>query len=271
MRGYGAGVVAKSTAYRRLGHLDLSVKSAETGLDILGRAGAPEGDIAEAHRQLASALATQGRLELGKQHFEAALEMAPKDNLRLVSSASGDLGVACMELGQLDEAAVHLEQARAGWLKLGSDGLLAHCLVNVTLVYFHKAEFELAFEEVNEAVRLSETAADPRVLASAVMNRGFIQLALGRFEDSLESSSRALEMARKLLDQRLVGESTNTLGEAFRKLGETSKAATLLNQALLEANIRARDTSRRFTTFPLASCILPRGLLRQSPGSFQSR
>ncbi len=92
------------------------------------------------------------------------------------------------------------------------------------LVYFHKAEFELALEEVNEAVRLSEAAAYPRVQALALMNQGIIQLALGKFQDSVESSSRALEMSRKLLDQRLVGESTNTLGEGFRKLGETSKS-----------------------------------------------
>lgn len=231
----GQAWVAKSTAYRRLGHLDLSVKSAETGLEILERVGASNEDIAEAHRQLASALATQGKLDLGKRHYQAALDIAAKDNIRLISQVYSDLGTVCIELGLFDEAAVHLEQARAGWLKLGSDGPLAQCLVNVSLIYFHNAEFDLALEEVNEAVRLSEVAAYPRVLALALMNQGIIQLALGSFDDSIESSSRALEMARKLLDQRLVGESTNTLGEGFRKLGETSKAATLLNQALLEA------------------------------------
>ena len=42
-------------------------------------------------------------------------------------------------------------------------------------------------------------------------------------------------MARELLDQRLVGESTANIGECYRKMGETSKATTLLTQALLEA------------------------------------
>jgi tetratricopeptide (TPR) repeat protein len=62
-----------------------------------------------------------------------------------------------------------------------------------------------------------------------------IQQALGAHNDSLASSSHALEMSRQLLDQRLVAESTETLGSAYRKLGETSKAEVLLQQALLEA------------------------------------
>ena len=129
----GQAWVAKGTAYRRLGHLELSVESAETGLDLLKGMGASHDHLSEAHRQLAAALATQGKLDLGKRHFEASLDMVGKDNIRLISQVSSDLGAVCIELGLFDEAGVHLEQARAGWLKLGSDGLLAQCLVNVCL------------------------------------------------------------------------------------------------------------------------------------------
>ena len=120
-------------------------------------------------------------------------------------------------------------------LKLGSDGPLAETLNNLALVYFHRGEFDLALDEVVEALRTSQGAGYPRVVANALMNQGMIQQALGAHNDSLASASHALEMSRQLLDQRLVAESTETLGSAYRKLGETSKAEVLLQQALLEA------------------------------------
>jgi tetratricopeptide (TPR) repeat protein len=75
----------------------------------------------------------------------------------------------------------------------------------------------------------------PQVVANALMNQGMIQQALGSHQDSLASASKALEMSRQLLGQRLIAESTETLGSAYRKLGETSKAEVLLKQVLLEA------------------------------------
>jgi two-component SAPR family response regulator len=182
-----------------------------------------------------SALATKGDLELGKQHFKAALQIARKDNLSLLSLICDGLAVACIELGQLDQAAVYLEQARAGWLKLGSEGPLAESLTNLALVYYHQGQFDLAFEEVREALRAAQAAGYPRLVATALARQAMVQQALGAYEESLASSFRALEIARDLLDHRLVGESTLDIGNAYRKQGETSKAEVLLKQALLEA------------------------------------
>ena len=215
----GKALVAKSTAYRRLGHLNLAVKVARDGLALLIEVDCPKDHVAEGHRQLASALATKGELALGKQHFQAAMEIVSKDNLSLYSLISDGLAVACLELSELDEAAMYLEQARAGWLKLGSEGPLAESLINLALVYCHQGEFDLTFDEVAEALSRQAT----------------IQQALDAYEDSLASASRALKMARELLDQRLVGESTSNLGYAYFQMGETSKATVLLTQALLEA------------------------------------
>ena len=231
----GRALTAKSTVHRFLGHLDLAVSAAQNGLALLEGTDCSTEYIAEAHRQLASSLATQGALDLGKHHFRAALEIAREDNLRLYSLICDGLAVALIEQGQLDEAAVYLEQARAGWLKLGSEGALAETLINLALAYCHKGEFELAFEEASEALRVAELSGYPRVMAAALSRQATVQLALGAYEDALASTSRALGMARELLDQRLVGESTANIGDCYWKMGETSKATLLLTQALLEA------------------------------------
>jgi DNA-binding SARP family transcriptional activator len=44
-----------------------------------------------------------------------------------------------------------------------------------------------------------------------------------------------LELSNQILDQRLIAESTNVLGRAYRKLGETFRAEFLLRQAVTEA------------------------------------
>ena len=115
--------IAKSTVYRLLGHLDLAVSAAQNGLALLEGTDCSPEYIAEAHRQLASSLATQGELDLGKHHFRAALEIAREDNLRLYSLICDGLAVALIEQGELDEAAVYLEQARLAGLTWAVRGL----------------------------------------------------------------------------------------------------------------------------------------------------
>lgn len=264
----GRALVAQSTAYRRLGHLDLAVKAAQDGLAVLLEAECPPDHIAEAHRQLASALATKGELELGKRHFKAALEIARKDNLSLISLICDGLAVACIELGELDQAALYLEQARAGWLKLGTKGPLAESLVNMALVYYHQGEFDLAFDEATEALRAAEAAGYPRLVATALSRLATVQQALGAYEDSLASSSRALEMARDLLDHRLVAESTQDVGNAYRKLGESSKAAVLLNQALLEAEQSGQKYVAAYYHLPLGKVYFQEGFYDQASNHF---
>ena len=231
----GQALVAKSTAYRRLGHLDLAVDVARDGLAILLEAECPQDHVAEAHRQLASALFVRGDQDSGKHHFHVALRLVRPENLSLLSMICDGLAGACIESGELTQAAVYLERARTGWLKLGSEGPLAESLTNLSLVYHHQGEFNLAFDEAAQALQIAESAGYPRLVATALLRKSSVQQALGAYEDSLVSASRALELARELLDQRLIGESTNILGYAFWKTGETSKAVVLLNQALTEA------------------------------------
>ena len=65
--------------------------------------------------------------------------------------------------------------------------------------------------------------------------------AIGEYSDAVDSASRALDTSRQVLDQRLIAESTNALGNAYRKLGELSKADVLLSQALTEVELTGQQ------------------------------
>ncbi len=231
----GKALVAKSTAYRRLGHLDLAVKAAEEGLTVLRGINCRPEHVADAYKQLGDALTSAGEYDRAERNLRAGLALISKENLRLYSLISNDLGVVYLELGDLDQAAMYLDEARVGLSKLGNQGQLAEALTNLALVYYHKGEFDLALDEVGEALRAAQAGNYPRIVATALMHQGMVQRALGAYTDSISSSSRALELARQNLDQRLIAGSMEGLGTAYRKLGQASKAEVLLNQALLEA------------------------------------
>src|SRR5919106_72239 len=240
----GRVLTAESTAYRRLGHLDLAITAAEKGLSTLRKANCSQEYIAEAYKQLGNAFFTRGEYEKATQYLHAALDRTSMANLRLSSLICNDLGGTYMELGDLDQAVMYRGRSKAVLLKLGSNGPLAETLSNLALAYFHKGEFDLALDNINDAVTTAQAADYPRVLATSLMNQSIVERALSAYNDSLASASRALELSRQLLDQRLIAESTDALGNAHRLLGETSKAEVLLKQALLEAE----DSGQKYIT-----------------------
>ena len=115
----GQALVAKSTAYRRLGHLDLAVQAASEGLSILKGIGGPQEHVAEAYKQLGDAFSTRGEYDKAKEHLQAALALASKEDLRLSSLVCNDLGVVYMELGELDKAAFYLKKGQSGLVEIG--------------------------------------------------------------------------------------------------------------------------------------------------------
>ena len=231
----GKALIAKSTSYRRLGHFDQAVQSAEEGLLVLKGIDCLPAQVPEGYKQLGNAFNVQGDYDRAEQSFLTALALISKENLRLFSLICNDLGVTYLEQGDLDKAVLYLDQARVGLAKLGNQGQLAETLTNLTLVYYHKGEFDLALDEIDEALRSAQAGNYSRIQATALMQRGMVQRALGAYTESIASSSRGLELARRNLDQRLIAGCTEGLGNAYRLLGDTSKAEVLLNEALLEA------------------------------------
>ena len=175
-----------------------------------------------------------GEFESARQSFLAGLALISRRELRLFSLICGDLAHSLMELNELDQAAMYAGQAKAGFLKLGSEGLMAEAMINLALVYYYKGEFDLALDEIGEALRIAQSAGYPRVVGTAFMIQAIAQHALKAYADSQFSASRALKLARELLDHRLIAESTEALGNAYRSLDETSRALILLKQAVLE-------------------------------------
>ena len=231
----GQAQTVKSLVSRRLGNLDAAAEAAHLATQRLADAGVTGNDETEARRQLASVHGTRGEFRLAGDEFERALSLAPESNLRLISLIHDGLSAFHGELGELDEAAVHLEKARQGWLSLGNDTALSETLNNLGMVYYYRGEFEIAADELAEAERRAESGGIPRLIATAQISQGLVHHAGRDYETAISNLLAGLQGAREILDHRLVAEATNGLGRAYRGMGQMGKSETLLEQAIVEA------------------------------------
>ncbi len=231
----GQALVLKSYARRLLGNLDGAIESALEGLRILKETSGTSRDMAEGYRQVGSVYGTRGDFGKARTNFELALSLSPDGDLQLRSLIQDGLAAVSIELGELDRAAVHLEKARQGWLKLGNDGALAESLNNLAILYYYRGEFDIAADELSEASRAAAADGYQRLVATVRISQGIVQYAQKSFHAAIQSFLTGLTMARQILDHRLVAEATKGLGNTYRRLGEREKAEVLLHQAILEA------------------------------------
>ncbi|MBI2918262.1 MAG: tetratricopeptide repeat protein [Chloroflexi bacterium] len=231
----GKALTVRSYACRLLGKLDQACAAGERATQLIRCHNGSTQDLAEAYRQLASAQATQGRLQEARPNFEEALKLAQCGNLQLETLCHDGLGALNIDAGRLDEAAFHLEKARQGWAKLGNQGALAETLNNLASLRYYQGEFELALEDLSEAAHLAKASGYLKVVAGTLVSQGIMLRALGNYRDALSSFEEGLGRARDLQDSRLVAEATNGLGNCFRGLGEPARGEVLLKGALQEA------------------------------------
>lgn len=126
--------------------------------------------------------ARSGDLHGAKRDLLKAKELNPSDPTLLNA-----LGVLYMEMGELEEAAVHLRQS-----------IEPYSLVNLALVYWRKGEEEMAMEVLRMAQkRLPE---DPLVAHYEAQ----LLRALGRLRDAQRAMDRAKTLARKKGDMQLL-------------------------------------------------------------------
>ncbi|MBI3412986.1 MAG: tetratricopeptide repeat protein [Candidatus Aenigmarchaeota archaeon] len=231
----GRVLVHKASASRALGRLDAAVKIAEQGIAVLRSHNARAEDLSEAYRQLASALAGLGEFQRAKEYFELASNIAPQQNLPLISTINDGLAAVHIETGELNKASMYLEKARQGWLKLENNTALPLTLNNLANVYYYLGDFDIALDEITEALKVARAVGERWTQAFVLITRGIMQRANGLHHDALTSLLEGLEMARSILDQRLIAEAVNGLGNTYRDLGELSKAEALLQQAIPDA------------------------------------
>jgi tetratricopeptide (TPR) repeat protein len=168
--------------------------------------------------------------------------LAVHANARDAARQSGDrageagalthLGVGYWQLGHLDTAVEHLQQARALFHASGDGVGEARTVGNLGIVYFRMSQYEAAADHHRQALALFAAAGDRVGEANTLTNLGDVQVWLGRYEEAAQNHERALLLFRDLGHRGGEATALTNLGDAQLRMGRFESAAEQHRQAL---------------------------------------
>ncbi len=194
-----------------LAHNNLGVALAETGqvdeaITHYRRALELDPKYPEAYNNLGEALAGKGALDQARTQFSKALELDGGH-----AEAQSNLGAVLAQQGRTDEAIPHLERAA----RLQPE--VAHVRKNLGLALATRGRYLEAVPHLEEGVRLSG-GQDPTMLD--LLSRVYAKA--GRLPEALQAAHRALEVAARQNNQRLV-EALKTQIQAYASASSARK------------------------------------------------
>ena len=149
-------------------------------------------EYANAHNNLGAELGKKGQLDEAIDHFRSAVQINPD-----FAMAHYNLGLALAEKGQLDEAIGHYRQA----LKLQPE----HPPLLNDLAWILATATDPMLRNPAEAVRLAEKACDLTDNENTVLlnTLAVAYASAGRFDDSVTTAEKALELAEAAGNENL--------------------------------------------------------------------
>jgi len=188
--------------HHRAGRIDDAVVHYERALTL-------KPDYADAHNNLAAALAARGRMDDAIAHYERALILKPD-----YAEAHNNLAAALAALGRMDEAVAHYQRA----LTLKPD--YAEAYNNLGLALAAKGRTDEAVAQYERAVTLNPDYAE------AHNNLGLALAAKGRMDEAIAHYERALTLKPAYV------EAHNNLGTALAVKGRVDEAVARYERAL---------------------------------------
>jgi tetratricopeptide (TPR) repeat protein len=186
------------------------------------------GEEADAHLRLARVALQRGRFADVKEKANNALELSGRTRTHL--EALRLAGLARYNLGELESAIAHLDEAVDLGHSLGDARAEAAALDDRGLVHGYSGDFEAAVADHSAALALLENGpSDAR--ATAHNNLGFAYWGLGRYQHAMADLSAALTLRRSFNDLWGEGVTRNNLGNVLRHLGDLEGAQVACEEA----------------------------------------
>jgi tetratricopeptide (TPR) repeat protein len=207
-------------AHHLLGHFALSLQWYQRSLREAGLAGDAAG-VATAHTGIGHVHALQGRMPKAEAAYGEALRSCPVTDPRLRAQLHINTSMTAREMGRVEEAGQHLEQARLEWDQL-SPGDRSGWYNNSGLLLLREGRLAAARPEFEQALALSTSHAD-----SAMILDNLAELALreGRLGEAENCARRAEDFAVGAASARALAEVYMRLGRIMRARGDATGIA----------------------------------------------
>jgi class 3 adenylate cyclase/tetratricopeptide (TPR) repeat protein len=229
---------------------------------------------ADALQKLGGALRLSGRYAEAHELLERAAVL-----YRQLDDREGELGVVA-QLGRLhavqgtsDEGIKRLlpvvEELEREGVETLSSTCTAGLYVSLAGLYFRGGKWQDLVHVSDEAVRLSESAGNDRLVAEAEGERGRALSLLGRAEDARRALNRAINLARSTGDFLTLRNSLNSVAFLQRRAGDLRGAADSYRQALEQSERLGDPGDIAFARFVLGRVYVEQGKWREAREQFE--
>ncbi len=165
--------------------------------------------------------------------LEAAAATAQRQGERQAEGVHlGNLGLAYSDLGQVERAIEHYQQALEIAREIGDRRGEGADLGNLGLAYSNLGQVERAIGYFQRKLKIAQEIGDRRGEGNRLGNLGLAYSDLGQVERAIEHYQQALKIARDIGDRRGEGNRLGNLGNAYRNLGQVERAIEHYQQAL---------------------------------------
>jgi len=153
------------------------------------------------------------------------------DNAKGRADTHNAVGIAYLNLGELDAAVPALERAVELRRAIGDRRGTAATLNNLGLVESQRGDYAAARASFEESLAIRDEIGDREGVASVHNYFGMLEEEQGSYREALSRFRRALELRRELGDERALAESYNNVGYAYYLLGEYDNAGVYWDRA----------------------------------------
>jgi DNA-binding winged helix-turn-helix (wHTH) protein/tetratricopeptide (TPR) repeat protein len=205
------------------------------------------------------------RLHLATAQMAVGDSAAARENIERVASDAQRRGLATLHIqalrqlanmafraGDLDRAAEHLNLAMREIYSIDQPLLRSDLLVAHGSIESERANWGIAVESLNEALRIALSAGDRRREANALSNLAVVDNASGDSEAAIKRLRAALEAARSARDGALETSILLNIGGAEYNSGRPLEAAAMLKQSLRLAKKNGDRQAQVFSTVMLS-------------------
>ncbi|MBN1482773.1 tetratricopeptide repeat protein [candidate division KSB1 bacterium] len=215
------------------GHLAERIIVNETGLQI-ARQSKDRREEGAWLGNLGNAYSDLGQVEQAIKHYQQALAIHREIGYRQGEAAAlGNLGLAYSALGQVEQAIDYHQQALVIDREIGYRQGEAADLGNLGLAYRDLGQVEQAIDYLKQALVIDREIGYRQGEASALGNLGLAYRDLGQVEQAIDYHQQALAIHREIGYRQGEANQLGNLGNAYRALGQVEQAIDCTKEALI--------------------------------------
>lgn len=214
--------------YSRQAQWELSINHLDQATKIFQNENDTRGTI-ECQNILGTIQGDLGSLEQAKKHFENALvELQRLKDLALIGKVEINLGIIHSMQSNYDEALSYLKRAMINFEQLGDVKRIAEIKQNIGMVFTRKKEFLLALKEFDESIEFSIRSNYLQNLGISYLSKAYVYTNLKDFDLAEAFSNKAMEIAYRINDKLSIAEVYKIKGIIDRNLNKIEASENAL-------------------------------------------